>query len=345
MKTDFYASATRPGKAAPFCKSGRASIMLRAVLFGSALLASACSSLEKAPPHSGSTQSATPLLPNVKIEDVHSRRGEVFRIFIAWPEGKAPANGWPVTYVLDGNDNFLLATEIQRRQQRWLRASGVAPGIIIGIGYPDKTRRAFDYTPAGSTLPPEKDRDAALYPELGASGGADFFLDFIAQELQPHLEKSWPINAAEKSLFGHSYGGLLVLHAFFTRPEAFQRYVASSPSLWWHDGFIRRAENSFYTQHNKTKAHLLISAGEYEQAPSADEIARSTRDELEKILALRRTRRMVDNSRELAARLQTAGLNVSYRYFPGEGHGSIVPAALSAALPELFPKQDRAYRN
>ncbi|MFC3216924.1 alpha/beta hydrolase-fold protein [Comamonas sp. JC664] len=50
-----------------------------------------------------------------------------------------------------------------------------------------------------------------------AEGGADHFLDFIDQQVRPLVEGSLPIDTARQTFFGHSYGGLCVLHALLTR--------------------------------------------------------------------------------------------------------------------------------
>ncbi|MBF3166256.1 ferric enterobactin esterase PfeE, partial [Pseudomonas aeruginosa] len=70
------------------------------------------------------------------------------------------------------------------------------------------------------------------------SGGADAFLDLLRDGMRPAVAAQAPLDTARQTLWGHSYGGLLVLHALFTRPGEFARYAAASPSLWWRDGAI-----------------------------------------------------------------------------------------------------------
>ncbi len=38
---------------------------------------------------------------------------------------------------------------------------------------------------------------------------------FLNSELKPTIAKQFPINSQQQSLYGHSFGGLLVLYHFF----------------------------------------------------------------------------------------------------------------------------------
>ena len=53
-----------------------------------------------------------------------------------------------------------------------------------------------------------------------------------------------PVDGGRRALWGHSYGGVLVLHALFTRPDAFSTYTAADPSLWWGQGWLLEEERS-----------------------------------------------------------------------------------------------------
>lgn len=64
------------------------------------------------------------------------------------------------------------------------------------------------------------------------SGGLDDFLEMIEREVKPRVAEIAPIDTSKKALFGHSLGGLAVLHALFTRPERYDSFIAASPSIW-----------------------------------------------------------------------------------------------------------------
>lgn len=257
--------------------------------------------------------------------------GREHRIFIAWPDSPPPAAGFPVIYLLDANAWFGVVVETARVLAGRPEGTGVGPAIIVGLGYPtekpfDQTRRALDYTPAGPDSPSPGGREF---------GGADAFLRFIEDEVKPAIARDFSVDPSRQVLIGHSYGGLFVLHVLFTAPAAFQNYVAISPSIWWGNRSLLAAEPQFPAKLAAAAAPdnprgVFFAVGEFEQSPDP---ARTTSPErIEKL----RQNRMVDNARELAARLASlpgAPLRVQFTEFPGENHGSVVPGAITRALP------------
>ena len=114
----------------------------------------------------------------------------------------------------------------------------VPPMTVVGVGYPDASSildtvelRARDLTPTPMTAFP-------------GSGGGDAFADFLADELRPWLDQVHAAPAAEVTYFGHSLGGLFGIHVLLTRPSLFDRYIISSPSLWWDDGRMFATETA-----------------------------------------------------------------------------------------------------
>src|SRR5262249_11169126 len=93
--------------------------------------------------------------------------------------------------------------------------------IVVAITNTDRTR---DLTPTRAAGPGG--------PGPATSGGGDKFLKFIETELIPQVEKTYRTQPY-RVFAGHSLGGLLALHAFATRNDLFQAYVAVSPSLFW----------------------------------------------------------------------------------------------------------------
>lgn len=259
-----------------------------------------------------------------------------YRILVSEPEGPAPSAGWPVIYLLDGNLLFPTAHSLARiaghTHTRLALAS--APPVIVAVGHiaeqllHDPTRNE-DYTPPATDLSDTGDRSGR------PQGGGDRFLDFIEQELKPLVENRLPIDRNRQTLIGHSYGGLLALHALFSRTDAFHNYVAGSPSIWWNHAWILGERDAFLADRTESVEHtakktdttrLLITVGELEQTPTAH-LDGSDRD------AMIRQRRMVDGARDLAQSLaapaNTAGLRVAFRELPGANH-------IGAALPMLI---------
>lgn len=268
-------------------------------------------------------------LPRSDWRDIASASTKgVHRIFIYRPEGPAPATGFPVVYVLDGNAYFPLVTQISRLLAVRPEATGVGPVVVVGIGYPtdqlhESKRRTHDYTPIASGT---ADND---------TGGADAFLRFIEDELKPALARELPIDLRRQTLLGHSYGGLFVVHTLLTRPAAFQNYVAISPSLWFGDRAVLKSETGFANRLTAATGNrrVFISVGEYEQ--KLDPSRPMPPGRTEKL----RQNRMIDNARELTARLAALPgqpLHVQFIEFPSENHASIVPVAVTRSLPWIL---------
>src|SRR3546814_458725 len=118
--------------------------LLGAAVGGSLLSDGACA-------QAGAAQNDSLLRPYTlersDVIDLVGRGGETYSIFITWPEGDPPSSGWPVLYVLDGEDNFAAFAVAARRLARAGARSGIAPGIVVGIGAGPLARRVRDYTP------------------------------------------------------------------------------------------------------------------------------------------------------------------------------------------------------
>lgn len=250
--------------------------------------------------------------------------GQQYRIFLSVPTTPAPPAGYPVVFALDGNAGFPTLA-LMARMSGWRGLPGKAP-VVVGIGYPGEhdygKARGRDYTPP-SGVP----GDAA-----GESGGADLFLDFIDRELRPLVAKLAPIDPARQALFGHSYGGLCTLHALFTRPGTFQAYLAASPSIWYGERAVLSGLKGFEERLARLPARpsLMLSVGELEQPVAAGK-------PLEGRDAIAAARRMVDEARDLAGKLQATGAlsRVQFHLLAHENHGSATFPAMARGL-EFF---------
>lgn len=243
--------------------------------------------------------------------------GRTYRIYISVPKEPPPPGGFPAVYLLDAQSVFRTMEETVRVQGGKPEKSGVSPAVIIGIGYvsdaPFAPERYYDFTqPAGISEPPPKRPDGRPWPPLG---GADSFLAFLEEELKPALARTYPIATDRQALFGHSLGGLFVLHVLFTRPEAYRAYIAGSPSIHWSKQYLAEAERRFAAREDLDfrRLRLLLAAGELERSHKSG---------------------IPLHASELAARLgalRSKGMVVEYTEFAGEGHLSMLPALVSRA--------------
>ena len=254
--------------------------------------------------------------------------------------GPAPEGGYPVFYTLDGDTLFSIAAMAAHALTTRTGENGVEPMLVVGMGYSDEAwlntdARVSDYTPH---VP---DGSAAYDPRGRKQGGADRFLAFLKEELEPALAQRFPIDPKAQTLFGHSFGGLFTLHTLFTRPDAFQCYIASSPSLWWHHEYVLQERDAFvaqmqarHTQQPSTPSptpplpRLRLSIGEYEQKHAPRIAPDSQRAQMLKNRGqVDRVHRFVHHMRQALPQLQ-----VSMTEYPGATHGSAQVYAVMDAL-------------
>ncbi|MFA5488068.1 MAG: alpha/beta hydrolase-fold protein [Candidimonas sp.] len=269
---------------------------------------------------------APPTWPNYAETRCASRDGKrTYLVRASLPSGPAPAAGFPVLCMLDGD---------------WTRPALVAAlssapsAIIVGIGYDSdeegrKAARAYDYTPQVVAGRSEFD------PRVPAwrSGGAAPFLDMLEARLLPDALAHCPADRSRMTLFGHSYGGLCVLYSLLERAPVFKRYAAASPSLWWRDGHFLRTtlEASTRPDAPETAAsrgrELLVMAGERERwHPRSVGPDGSPQSRLGGVPTL-------PSMRQLVHAVEACGMaKAELSVFPEMGHGDMLLASALRAL-------------
>jgi predicted alpha/beta superfamily hydrolase len=191
-----------------------------------------------------------------------------YRVYLGIPRKAPPPAGYPVFYALDGN----AVLDALHAQESLLEETGASasPPLLVLIGYDTQARfdviaRTYDYTP-----PIPVSAKANLEDPSGSerkTGGADSFREFIETRLKPELRQKMHLNSQQQTLWGHSYGGLFVLHTLFAHPEDFQHYIAVSPSLWWQEGrILREAETFFATTRMPSQALTLLALSGADEA-------------------------------------------------------------------------------
>lgn len=275
---------------------------------------------------------ATPLPETIQFDLAPTKGGPPYRIFLRIPPGPPPAAGWPALYLLDANAVIATTVEALRVQAAYPLGTGIRDAVVVGVGYPtdaayDSVRRSWDYgPPPGKTYPPHSEGG----PDV-RTGGADEFLAFLEDELKPEIAGRVPIDRSHQAIFGHSFGGLFVLYALFTRPRAFRDWIAISPSIWWEDYNLLR-----YATTPQAPARILLGVGEYEQALAPFQIGAPDEDARRKRQQEART---IDETRAMAERLRSAGRPVEFALFEGETHMSVLPVAINRAIRFAFGPQ------
>lgn len=265
--------------------------------------------------------------------------GRDYRLFVWAPDAPPPPQGYPVFYVLDGNSHFYVALSAARAQSMF---NEIRAAIVVGVGYPLSDQAEILRTRNKDlTTPISAETLARMPPNPGLTventGGLDDFLTMLETEVKPFVASTHSVNPADQTLFGHSLGGLAVVRALFTRPNAYRTFVSSSPSLFWNDRAVLNGEAGFSAQVRAGTAapRVLLMAGALEGSRSGYRTGGvpMTQDQVN---ALIETTRMVDNAADLGARLEHLNGNAPYRartvVFADESHLSVMPAAISRAL-------------
>lgn len=224
-----------------------------------------------------------------------------FLIQVAKPfdavKGKVPA-----VYITDGNMLFSTAAGIIASSAG---KESTAPAYYIGIGYPEQDRQTW-YRDRSQHLT-HLDMKSTI-----ATGNGARFAQFIIKELQPLIERRYPIDRTRNVLVGYSFGGLFATNVLLRHPEAFATYLLGSPSIWAQPALLDLAK-AFDTSATPKRVFIAIGA---EEKPFM-------------------------KARELWQALDRPGNGVTVRYWsvPDENHMTVPPAFLARALRFALPPQ------
>ena len=152
------------------------------------------------------------------------------------------------------------------------------------------------------------------------TGKAEEFLRFIQKDLIPYVDANYRTEPTDRTIVGQSLAGLFSLYALFHAPETFNRYVVSSPSLWWDNRVAFEYEEEFAREHSELPVKLFLSVGELEEQewPGIG---------------------MVSNVQDLHKKLEDrnyAGLEMHMVLLEDETHSSVFPSAFTKGLKTVF---------
>ena len=215
-------------------------------------------------------------LPGTVQHDLRAAANDAaYRLFIGLPPAYDPdgERRYPVTYVLDGNVVFPFAVNTLRM----FALFGETPEtIVVGVGYPVQyfpetlALRWRDFTPTRVEAL-DREQSARFGVEL-RSGGAPAFLRFLREEAIPFVDANYR-TTGDRSLWGHSLGGLFALYAMFEAPGLFQQYGVSSPSLQVGEEALWARESAYAEAHRALPARVFVSLGS-EEADISTQAAR-----------------------------------------------------------------------
>ncbi len=173
--------------------------------------------------------------------------GAKYNIKVALPQDFNPeTQKYAAIYVLDGEEIFDFVAENCNRISSDFSTSNV---LVVSIGYGND--RSFDYTPSKANE---------------GGGGAEKFMLFIKNELIPEMENEYGADTlrTNRTILGHSFGGLCGAYAFTNYNNVFGNYIILSPSLWYDNEIILKLEQENRDINKNNYQLVFLGLGELE---------------------------------------------------------------------------------
>ncbi len=214
-------------------------------------------------------------------------------MFVYTPKGyDLSTSEYPIMYVLDGGWHFHHASGIVQ----FLSSQGqMPPMIVVAITNIDRNR---DF------LPTHIDK-------IPTSGGAEKFMSFLSDELNPYIEKNYRTQEYN-ILVGHSFGGTFATYALLTNPEVFNAYIAISPHLMFDDNFlVNKAETDLKSNYDNVQFYMTLG------------------DEPKYVESVEKFTQIIETK-------SPTGLEFSYTQMKDENHGSIPHLSIYNGLESIY---------
>jgi len=158
------------------------------------------------------------------------------------PSYSATNQNFPVLYILDGDYNFFYVSGLLELQSSI--SENIPEMILIGIsGKGSETYR--------TNCKPNIDT-------IKGKGNADQYADFIETELVPFVNTKYR-TSNYKLLAGHSAGGLFIMNTVLQKPNAFNAYIAISPSLWWEKNVMNDVAIQTFKSNPNFSSNVYVS--------------------------------------------------------------------------------------
>ncbi|SDS19762.1 alpha/beta hydrolase [Christiangramia echinicola] len=175
------------------------------------------------------------------------------KIWVYLPESYKTSNRtYPVIYMHDAQNLFDKKTSYagEWKVDEALDSLKTPEAIIVGIEH-GGNKRIDELTP----LPHEK----------YGGGKADSYLDFLVNDLKPHIDSTYRSSSDYEytGIFGSSLGGLVSFYAAIKYPETFGMIGSYSPSFWFNREIYDLAGSEDLNKN--TRFYFLVGTAESEE--------------------------------------------------------------------------------
>ncbi len=254
--------------------------------------------------------------PKIETLGIHANsNNKDYELYIQVPQSYAESkSNYPLIVVNDSRFAFPITVG----SMALMGGAVVKEAVVVGISYAKGEDRSIsrtrDYTPTFSPIEKSGYSSASRL----ASGHAKEYVDFIATQVIPLVQKKYRIDAKKKVFVGHSFGGLLGTYILFKKPELFTDYIIGSPSLWYDNRVMFSMEQEYSKSHTQLPVNVTMFVGalENDYQPMVKDL-----QDMEKQLRSRNYK----------------GLSLKVEVLANENHHSVFPSLLSKGLMATLP--------
>ncbi len=178
----------------------------------------------------------------IEEQDIHSSiTGITYQYNVYLPQTyDNTSKDYPVIYVTDAqwgaDERFAHIIETKQKDI-----------IVVGITQGPVGQRTTDF----------------LWP------GSSHYLEFFSNEFLPLIESQYRIDTSNRTLYGHSYGGVLIRHALINEVSTplFQNFISSDGSFMVENTTYLRLEADSYEKNSLVNRKLFLAGGKQANGP------------------------------------------------------------------------------
>lgn len=176
---------------------------------------------------------------------LNEERTCLIKLPTSYNEATASNKNYPILILLDGSSHFKITTTAVKELSSEINSeTSIAETIIVAI---ENTDRERDFT-----VTKIKTR------RTNTTGGGKNFMSFMEEELLPYLDKNYRTRP-NRTLIGHSLGGLFTLNVYLDKNSAFNSFISIDPSIWWDEDTMQRKVDSFNPVYPGKKLYIATA--------------------------------------------------------------------------------------
>ncbi|ARI77841.1 alpha/beta hydrolase [Halobacillus mangrovi] len=169
------------------------------------------------------------MLENLQVQMKFCKGNRIVRVYLPQSYNPSDKIRYPVIYMHDGQNVFRDADAIggvSLSLEDYLDKNKLNV-IVVGIDQ-NPEERINEYCPWING----KYSEQVLGYKCSLGGKGDHYIDFIAKELKPLMDRKYKTIKENTSMAGISLGGLISIYAACKYPHIFRRVVAFSSAFW-----------------------------------------------------------------------------------------------------------------